>query len=344
MRRLLADDIKPRDILTRRSFENAITLVMVLGGSTNAVLHLIAMAKAVDIHLTLNDFQRISDRTPLLADLKPSGKYLMEDVHEAGGTPGVMKVLLEAGYLHGDCLTVTGQTLAENLAAVPPLTGDILMPFDRPLKATGHLQILYGNLAPGGVVAKITGKEGERFVGPARVFDDEFAAIHAVERGQIGPGDVLVIRYEGPRGGPGMPEMLKVTAALMGAGLGKTVAVLTDGRFSGGTHGFVIGHITPEAFAGGPIALLRDGDVVSIDAVGNRMDVRLSDEELAERRAGWQAPPPRYDRGTLYKYSLVVSPASEGCVTDELKWLEAAAARRHAVPVQPDYAGDPTRY
>jgi dihydroxy-acid dehydratase len=339
MHRLLAEDLKPKDVLTKRSFENAITLVMALGGSTNAVLHLIAMAKAADLDVALADFQRISDRTPLLADLKPSGKYLMEDVHEWGGTPAVMKVLLEAGYLHGDCLTVTGKTLAENLAAVPPMTGPILMPFDRPLKATGHLQILYGNLAPEGAVAKITGKEGERFAGPARVFDDEFAAIHAVEQGRIAPGDVLVIRYEGPRGGPGMPEMLKVTAAIMGAGLGKTVAVITDGRFSGGTRGFVIGHITPEAFSGGPIALLRDGDLVSIDAVGNRIDVHLADEELVDRKSRWQAPPPRYDKGILYKYSLMVSPASEGCVTDELKWLKAADALRNAAPQSAAYAG-----
>jgi dihydroxy-acid dehydratase len=298
----------------------------------------------VDVDLTLKDFQRISDRTPLLADLKPSGKYLMEDVHEAGGTPAVLKVLLEAGYLHGDCLTVTGNTLAENLAEVKPMTGPILMPFNQPLKATGHLQILYGNLAPGGSVAKITGKEGERFAGPARVFDDEFAAIHAVEQGRIAPGDVLVIRYEGPRGGPGMPEMLKVTATIMGAGLGKSVAIITDGRFSGGTHGFVIGHITPEAFSGGPIALLRDGDLISIDAVGNRIDVHLTDEELTNRKSHWQAPPPRYGKGVLYKYSLMVSPASEGCVTDELDWLKATEALRNAVPQKADYAGDNAPY
>jgi dihydroxy-acid dehydratase len=344
MYKLLAEDIKPSDILTKRSFENAITLIMALGGSTNAVLHLIAMAKAANLEVTLADFQRISDRTPLLADLKPSGNYLMEDIHEWGGTPAVMKVLLEAGYLHGDCLTVTGNTLAENLAEVKPMTGPILMPFNQPLKATGHLQILYGNLAPGGSVAKITGKEGERFAGPARVFDDEFAAIHAVEQGRIAPGDVLVIRYEGPRGGPGMPEMLKVTATIMGAGLGKSVAIITDGRFSGGTHGFVIGHITPEAFSGGPIALLRDGDLISIDAVGNRIDVHLTDEELTNRKSHWQAPPPRYGKGVLYKYSLMVSPASEGCVTDELDWLKATEALRNAVPQKADYAGDNAPY
>jgi dihydroxy-acid dehydratase len=344
MYKLLAEDIKPSDILTKRSFENAITLIMALGGSTNAVLHLIAMAKAADLEVTLADFQRISDRTPLLADLKPSGKYLMEDIHEWGGTPAVMKVLLEAGYLHGDCLTVTGKTLAENLAEVKPMTGphpDALRP-----AAQGHRPPPDSLRQPG--AGRIGGKnygQGRRTVRrPARVFDDEFAAIHAVEQGRIAPGDVLVIRYEGPRGGPGMPEMLKVTAAIMGAGLGKSVAIITDGRFSGGTHGFVIGHITPEAFSGGPIALLRDGDLISIDAVGNRIDVHLTDEELTNRKSRWQAPPPRYGKGVLYKYSLMVSPASEGCVTDELDWLKATEALRNAIPQKADYAGDNAPY
>lgn len=317
--RLLAADIRPSDILSKASFENAITLVMALGGSTNAVLHLIAIARAIGIDLRLGDFQRISDKTPLLADLKPSGRYLMEDVHRAGGIPAIMKALLEAGFLDGSCLTVTGDTLEKNLAAVPPLHAQygILAPFNKPLKANGHLQILYGNVAPQGAVAKITGKEGERFKGPARVFDGEFEAIRAIERNEIAAGEVIVIRYEGPKGGPGMPEMLKVTAAIMGAGLGSQVAVITDGRFSGGTHGFVIGHITPEAYEGGLIALLQNGDMIAIDAVQNRIEADLSDEEISRRRAAWKAPELRYRKGVLFRYCLTVSPASEGCVTDE---------------------------
>lgn len=315
---LLQEDIKPSDILSKKSFENAITITMALGGSTNAVLHLIAIARCIGLDLQLADFQRISNSTPLLADLKPSGKYLMEDVHAAGGIPAVIKTLLNAGYLHGDCLTVTGRTLAENHENIAPLPleSGILMPFDNPLKKSGHLQILFGNLAPEGAVAKITGKEGETFEGPARVYNDEFSAIRSLEQGEVKRGDVIVIRYEGPKGGPGMPEMLKVTAAVMGAGLGNTVAVITDGRFSGGTHGFVIGHITPEAFDGGTIALLQDGDIISIDATNNSITVQLSEAEIAVRRAAWTAPPLKYDTGILYKYCLTVSSASEGCVTD----------------------------
>lgn len=316
--RLLELDLKPSGIVTERSFENAITLVMALGGSTNVVLHLLAIAKAIGIRLHLSDFQRISDRTPLVADLKPSGKYLMEDVHYAGGIPGIMRALLEAGYLHGDVLTVTGRTLAENLAGVPPLQEGqrILAPFDKPLKASGHLQVLYGNIASQGAVAKITGKEGELFEGPARPFDSEFDAIKAIEDKLVKPGDVIVIRYEGPKGGPGMPEMLKVTAAVMGAGLGNSVAVITDGRFSGGTHGFVIGHITPEAFEGGTIALLEDGDIIRIDARKKTIDVLLSQDELDRRKPMWRQPSMKYTQGVLYKYTLTVSTASEGCVTD----------------------------
>jgi dihydroxy-acid dehydratase len=321
MYRLLEEDIKPGDILSKASFENAITLVMALGGSTNAVLHLIAIAQAAEIPLGLSDFQRISDATPLLADMKPSGPYLMEDLHAAGGIPSVMKLLLEAGFLHGDCLTVTGQTLAENLRDTLPTdtSKGIISSLDKPLKANGHLQILYGNLAPEGAVAKITGKEGERFEGPAKVFEDEFAAIHAIEQKQIQPGDVIVIRYEGPKGGPGMPEMLKVTAAIMGAGLGKRVAVITDGRFSGGTHGFVIGHITPEASDRGPIALLKDGDIITIDASTNSIEVQLSEMEIDSRKMAWMPPALKYRKGILYKYSQTVSSASQGCVTDQLQ-------------------------
>ena len=320
---LLEQDIKPGDILTKKSFENAITLVMALGGSTNAVLHLIAIARAVEIDLRLSDFQRISNTTPLLADLKPSGRFLMEDLHEAGGIPAIMKILLDAGYLDGSCLTVTGRTLGENLEHIPSLenSSGIMQSFDKPLKANGHLQILYGNLAPGGAVAKITGKEGELFKGPAKVYDGEFAALEAVENKEIAPGDVVVIRYEGPKGGPGMPEMLKVTAAIMGAGLGKSVAVVTDGRFSGGTHGFVIGHITPEAYDGGMLALLQHGDIITIDAVNNFIEVALEEAEIAKRKAAWRPPELKYRKGILYKYCLTVSSASEGCVTDELKWL-----------------------
>jgi dihydroxy-acid dehydratase len=319
MHRLLVEDIKPSDILSKKSFENAITLVMVLGGSTNAVLHLIAIARAIGLDLKLDDFQKISDKTPLLADLKPSGKFMMEDLHHAGGMPALMKELLEAGYLHPDCLTVTGKTLAENLADVPRLNKDskIMAPFDQPIKASGHLRILYGNIAPGGAVAKITGKEGERFEGPAKVFEDEFSAIKAIKNNEVIAGDAIVIRYEGPKGGPGMPEMLKVTAAIIGAGLGNTVAIITDGRFSGGTHGFVIGHITPEAYDGGLIALLIDGDIIAIDAVSNTIEARLSLEEIKSRKARWKKPEQKYTSGVLYKYIHTVSTASTGCVTDE---------------------------
>lgn len=321
LHRLLADDIKPSDILSKKSFENAITLVMVLGGSTNAVLHLIAIARAIGIDVSLDDFQRISDKTPLLADLKPSGKFLMEDLHYAGGMPALMRELLEAGYLHPDCLTVTGKTLGENLCDVPRLdkTANILVPFDQPIKASGHLRILYGNIARDGSVAKITGKEGERFEGPAKVYDDEASAIKAIQNYEVNSGDVIVIRYEGPKGGPGMPEMLKATAAIMGAGLGKSVAVITDGRFSGGTHGFVIGHITPEAFDGGVLAFIADNDIIAIDAIKNTIEVKLSEEEINNRRSAWKRPAPRYSNGVLYKYSLTVSNASTGCVTDEFK-------------------------
>lgn len=319
VRLLLERDIKPRDIMTKKAFENAITVVTILGGSTNAVLHLIAIAKSVGVDITLADFQRISDKTPFLADLKPSGKYVMEDLYDIGGVPAVMKVLLDAGYLHGDCLTVTGKTLAENLADAAPLKEgqQIIRPFDQPIKPSGHIQILYGNLAEEGSVAKITGKEGEIFEGPARVFDGEEAANAAIVAKQIKAGDVVVIRYCGPKGGPGMPEMLKPTSAIMGEGLGDKVALITDGRFSGGTHGFVVGHITPEAQTGGLIALVKDGDWIRIDAIQNVLEVKLSDEEIAARRAGWQTPPLAVEKGQLRKYAQVVSSASQGCVTDE---------------------------
>jgi len=319
IRNLLDRDIKPRDIMTRKAFENAMVVLMALGGSTNAVLHLIAMARAVDVPLGIDDFQAVSDRVPFLADLKPSGRYVMEDLHQVGGTPAVMKYLLEKGLLHGDCLTVTGQTLAENLAGVPALSEgqDVVAPLERPIKPTGHIQILYGNLAPGGSVAKITGKEGLQFRGPARVFDAEEDMLTALEQGRIGKRDVVVIRYEGPKGGPGMPEMLTPTSAIMGAGLGKDVALLTDGRFSGGSHGFIIGHIVPEAQEGGPLALVRDGDVIAIDAERRSLDVEVSEEEMARRRATWVMPPYKATRGTLYKFIKNVKSASEGCVTDE---------------------------
>ncbi|MTI33529.1 dihydroxy-acid dehydratase [Xanthovirga aplysinae] len=319
IRYLLENDIKPRDIITRKSFENAITLLTVLGGSTNAVLHIMAIAKSFGVHLTINDFQRISDKTPLLADLKPSGKYLMEDVHAIGGIPAIMKLLLENGYLHGDCLTVTGKTIAENLEEVelPKEGQQVIQPFDKPIKASGHLQILYGNVAPLGAVAKITGKEGERFEGTAKVFNSEYEANDGIITGKVKAGDVVVIRYEGPKGGPGMPEMLKPTAAIMGAGLGNSVALITDGRFSGGTHGFVVGHITPEAQEGGLIALLKDGDKIIIDAENNRLEAILSEEEIMARKATWQTPPLKHNSGSLYKYSKLVSSASEGCVTDK---------------------------
>jgi dihydroxy-acid dehydratase len=318
MRRLLEMDLKPRDIMTLKAFENAITVITALGGSTNAVLHLIAMAKAVGIPITIDDFQRISDRTPFLADLKPSGKYVMEDLYDVGGVPAVMKMLLEAGYLHGDCITVTGKTVAENLAALPGLKAgqEIIRPFEHPIKPTGHIQILYGNLAAEGAVAKITGKEGELFEGPARVFNGEDEANAAIGAKSIKPGEVVVIRYCGPRGGPGMPEMLKPTSALMGEGLGDKVALITDGRFSGGTHGFVVGHITPEAQNGGLIALLKDGDWITIDAVNNRLEARLEPEEIAHRQQHWAEPPLPATSGLLLKYARQVASASNGCVTD----------------------------
>jgi len=316
---LLEQDIKPRDIMTRDAFENAMAVVIALGGSTNAVLHLIAMARSVDVPLTIDDFQAVSDRVPYLADLKPSGKFVQEDLHSVGGTPAAMKYLLEKGFLKGDCLTVTGKTLEENLAAVPGLKSGqtIIHPVENPIKATGHIRILRGNLAPEGAVAKITGKEGLKFSGPARVYDSEELMLTALEDKLIRKGDVIIIRYEGPKGGPGMPEMLTPTSAIMGAGLGSDVALLTDGRFSGGSHGFIVGHITPEAQTGGPIALVQDGDVVTIDAESNRLVMDVTEEELARRRAAWQAPPLKVTRGTLYKYIKNVKSASEGCVTDE---------------------------
>ena len=319
IRQLLEAGIKPSDIMTAQAFENAMTITIALGGSTNAVLHLLAMARSVGLTLTLDDFQVVSDRTPLLADLKPSGRFVMEDLHQVGGTPAVMKLLLAAGLLHGDCLTVTGHTLAKNLADLPGLAEgqEIIRPLHNPIKATGHIQILRGNLAPEGAVAKITGKEGQHFSGPARVFDSEEAMLAALEQQQIRKGDVVVIRYEGPQGGPGMPEMLTPTSAIMGAGLGQDVALLTDGRFSGGSHGFIVGHITPEAQAGGPIALLQDGDRVTIDAINRVLETAVSEDELARRRAAWTAPPYKATRGTLYKYIKNVKSASEGCVTDE---------------------------
>jgi dihydroxy-acid dehydratase len=319
IKKLLEADIKPTDIMTREAFENAMVMVIALGGSTNAVLHLLAMARAVNVPLSLHDFQRVSDRVPLLADFKPSGQFEMADLHRCGGTPAVMKMLLAAGLLQGDCLTVTGYTLAENLRALPELTSGqkVIRPLENPLKATGHLQILTGNLAPEGAVAKITGKEGFSFSGPACIFDSEDDMIHALEKNQIKRGDVIVIRYVGPKGGPGMPEMLKPTSALMGAGLGKNVALITDGRFSGGSHGFIVGHVTPEAQEGGPIALLQQGDWVSIDTTTNNIMAHLTEEELDRRRAVWIMPAYKVQRGVLYKYLRQVSPASLGCVTDE---------------------------
>jgi dihydroxy-acid dehydratase len=319
IRYLMENDIKPKDIMTRKAFENAITTIMVLGGSTNAVLHLIAMANSVDVELSQDDFQKISDKIPVLADFKPSGKYLMQDLHEHGGVPSVMKYLLQNGLLHGDCLTVTGKLLAENLADVPDLDFEkqqIIKPLSEPIKQTGHLQILYGNLAEGGSVAKISGKEGERFVGPARVFDGEFELIAGINSGKIKAGDVVVIRYVGPRGGPGMPEMLKPTSAIIGAGLGKSVALITDGRFSGGTHGFVVGHITPEAFDGGTIALVKDDDIIELDATSNTINLKVSVEEIAQRRSAWTQPKLKATKGVLYKYAKQVTTAAEGCVTD----------------------------
>ncbi len=319
IRNALENDIKPRDIMTREAFENAMVVVMAVGGSTNAVLHLIAMARACEVPLSIDDFQTVSDRIPFLADLKPSGRFVQEDLNDVGGTPAVMKYLLEKGLLNGDCMTVTGKTLGENLADLPGLSAgqEVILPVEKPIKATGHIQILRGNLAPEGAVAKITGKEGLQFSGPARVYDGEEDMLAALERKEIQEGDVVVIRYEGPKGGPGMPEMLTPTSAIMGAGLGTTVALLTDGRFSGGSHGFIVGHITPEAQEGGPLGLVQDGDIISIDAETNRLDVELSDEQLAKRRAAWTAPAYKATRGTLYKYIKNVKSASEGCVTDE---------------------------
>ena len=319
IKHLLEIDLKPRDIMTRAAFENAMTIVIALGGSTNAVLHLIAMAHSVGIELTLDDWQAVSDKVPFIADLKPSGKYVMADLQEIGGTPAVLKYLLEKGFIHGDCMTVTGKTLAENLAELPGLKEgqDIIHDIENPIKPTGHLQILKGNLAPTGAVAKITGKEGLVFEGPANVFDSEEDMLKALEENKIQKGDVIIIRYEGPKGGPGMPEMLTPTSAIMGAGLGKDVALLTDGRFSGGSHGFIVGHVTPEAQEGGPIALVNSGDKVTIDADNNLLNVDLTDAELEQRRQAWTAPPYKYTRGTLYKYIKNVKSASEGCVTDE---------------------------
>ncbi|MEO5943528.1 MAG: dihydroxy-acid dehydratase [Ferruginibacter sp.] len=317
---LLEKDIKPKDIMTRKAFENAIAVIMVLGGSTNAVLHLIAMAKSVDIKLTPDDFQAISNKVPLLADFKPSGKYLMADLHAHGGVPAVMKYLLSKGLLHGDCMTATGKTVAENLKDAPDLDFEkqkIIMPLETPLKATGHLQILYGNLAEKGSVAKISGKEGERFEGTARVFNGEKDLIAGIQSGKVHKGDVVVIRYIGPKGAPGMPEMLKPTGAIIGAGLGKSVALITDGRFSGGTHGFVVGHITPEAFDGGLIGLVEDDDIIEIDAVSNTLNLKVAPEIIAERKSKWQQPALKATKGVLYKYAQCVKNASEGCVTDE---------------------------
>ncbi len=319
IRRLLEQDLKPRDIMTREAFENAMAVVMALGGSTNAVLHLIAMARAVDVPLSIDDFQRASDRTPVLADLKPSGRYVMEDLHRVGGTPAVLKLLLEHRALHGDCMTVTGRTLEENLRDLPGLTPgqDVVRPWSDPIKETGHIAILRGSLAPDGAVAKVTGKEGTSFGGTAQVFDCEEDMLAALERGAIGKGRVLIIRYEGPKGGPGMPEMLTCTSAIMGAGLGADVALVTDGRFSGGSHGFLIGHVTPEAQDGGPIALVRDGDAIRIDAKTRVLELDVPESELARRRAAWTPPPLKATRGTLFKYIKNVRPAFEGCDTDE---------------------------
>jgi dihydroxy-acid dehydratase len=318
---LLEKDIKPSDIMTRAAFENAIVTIMVLGGSTNAVLHLIAMAKAVGVKVTQDDFQSVSNRIPVLADMKPSGKYMMEDLHKVGGVPAVMKYLLKLGWIDGSCLTVTGKTIAENLADVPEIEFEnqkIIFPAENPIKATGHLQILYGNLAEGGSVAKISGKEGERFEGPARVFDGEFELINGITSGLVRAGDVVVIRNIGPKGAPGMPEMLKPTGAIFGAGLGASVALITDGRFSGGTHGFVVGHITPEAYDGGLIAFVKDNDTIEIDATTNTMTLKVSEAEIAARKANWVQPALKVKKGLLYKYAKTVSTAAEGCVTDEM--------------------------
>ena len=319
IKRLLEKDIKPRDIMTRDAFENAMVLVIILGGSTNAVLHLLAMARAVNVDLTIDDFQLVSDRTPYVADLKPSGQHVMEDLHKIGGTPAVMKFLLENDLINGDCLTVTGKTIKENLSDLPGLTDGqkIIFPLDNPIKPSGHIRILKGNLAPGGSVAKITGKEGEIFTGPAKVYDSEEAMLSSLENNEIIKGDVIIIRYEGPKGGPGMPEMLTPTSAIIGAGLGNDVAMITDGRFSGGSHGFIIGHVVPEAQEGGPIAIIKNGDIVTINAKTNKIEFELSDKEIANRQKNWKMPPYKANRGTLYKYIKNVKTASEGCVTDE---------------------------
>mgnify|MGYP001204050127 FL=1 len=319
MHLLLEKDIKPKDIVTRKSMENAIRLVTVLGGSTNAVLHFLAIARAADVDFKLDDFQKISDSTPFLADLKPSGEFLMENVHQAGGIPAVLKFMLENDMLHGDCLTVTGKTLAENLKDVPSLMigQKVIRPLDNPIKSTGHLRVLKGNISPKGAVAKITGKEGLEFTGTARVFNSEYEATDGIRNGEVEKGDVVVIRYEGPKGGPGMPEMLKPTAAIIGAGLGNDVALITDGRFSGGSHGFVVGHVSPEAQDGGPIALLENGDIITINAVKNTIDMDVSNQELAIRKRKWKAPELKFNKGVMYKYARTVSCASEGCVTDE---------------------------
>jgi dihydroxy-acid dehydratase len=319
VRHLMELEIKPADIMTREAFENAMAIVSALGGSTNAVLHLIAMARSVNVELTLHDFQEVSNRVPFLGNLKPSGVFVMEDLHHAGGVPAVMKYLLDASLMNGDCLTVTGRTVAENLRELPGLSKgqEVIRPLDNPIKPSGHIQILWGNLAPGGAVAKITGKEGEWFSGPARVFDSEEEMLASLERGGIQKGDVIVIRYEGPKGGPGMPEMLTPTSAIVGAGLGNDVALITDGRFSGGSHGFIMGHVVPEAQEGGPIALVRDGDRITIDAAKNQLSVDLSDAEFEARRDRWQMPPYKATRGTLFKYIKNVQDASHGCVTDE---------------------------
>ena len=319
IKRLLEKDIKPRDIMTRDAFEKAMVLVTILGGSTNAVLHLLAMARAVNVELTINDFQLVSDRTPYVADLKPSGQHVMEDLHRIGGTPAVMKFLLENDLINGDCLTVTGKTIKENLSDLPGLTDGqkIIFPLDNPIKPSGHIRILKGNLAPGGSVAKITGKEGEIYTGPAKVYDSEEAMLSSLENNEIIKGDVIIIRYEGPKGGPGMPEMLTPTSAIIGAGLGNDVAMITDGRFSGGSHGFIIGHVVPEAQEGGPIAIIKNGDIVTINAKTNKIEFKLSDKEFANRQKNWKMPPYKANRGTLYKYIKNVKTASEGCVTDE---------------------------
>ena len=320
IRLLLEKDLKPRDIMTFKAFENAITVVMAMGGSTNAVIHLIAMAKSVGVKITQEDFQRISDKTPMLADFKPSGKYLMEALHKIGGTPAVIKYLLKKGFIHGDCITVTGKTIAENAASAKDLdfeTQNVIYPIENPIKKTGHLQILYGNLAANGSVAKITGKEGEKFKGTARVFNGEFELVDGIRSGKIKEGDVVVIRYVGPRGGPGMPEMLKPTSLIMGAGLGKNVALITDGRFSGGTHGFVVGHMTPEASEGGLLALVEDGDSIEIDVKGHQVNLLVEEKELATRKSKYAKPTSKVTNGVLYKYAKQVKTAADGCVTDE---------------------------